>query len=659
MSTTMAEPAAAPGRYEYLLQQVVQLNTDLHKTVAMSQSLKAERDSLQELSDKLKHELQRAEDKCEKMHAILLNETEHKVASDRKHEQLMHKWKQQLEAKAREFEALQKSLAPPKDLDQLRMKIQDDIELPHRQRVQSLQMDIEKYRDMFFHARRDYEILKTEHEQILMQHGSELESLMATHTILTQDLKRKLEVAEEKADDMTMVERVRKLDQERETILLENQKLRAELEQLRTAKHALFHASEAQATKLHASIAELTLARTNLELELKSLTRQNQRQTDDLEKSIIQRDELEKKLRDANDDAARARDQLKQKDLALLDNQTLYNTKLRELRLDVESEKNLFKDKETQYLDKMAHVQQAHDQLEAAYAKREKEWQIESARQQMAAASDRTHLAESLSQLEAKLSERNLEVAKLQEDLETRGQKLVLDLEQEKMKCQRLQGEKESLQLKFNTNQELVAKLKAETLTWRAQHKEMEQEYRTLQAKHRDALETQQELQSVLEQYKAKIEYLEDDVSQLTKSMQMEKEHYSRVHHQLQQQLDESVAAALSARRSLQHDLKTNVSKLSHALHRAEKKRDAYKQKCLEVHDRYKVAQKERDTLAIEAQRLKDDHQHEIQQILQQWHQAEHDKTQQFLASSLFKPDAKLDAFLAQVDQYAQASPST
>ncbi|EQC25749.1 hypothetical protein SDRG_16410 [Saprolegnia diclina VS20] len=657
MATTMAEPAAAPGRYEYLLQQVVQLNTDLHKTVAMSQSLKAERDGLQELSDKLKHELERAEDKCDKMHAILLNETEHKVASDRKHEQLMHKWKQQLEAKAREFDALQKSLAPPKDLDQLRMKIQDEVELPHRQRVQSLQMDIEKFRDMFFHARRDYEILKTEHEQILVQHGSELESLMATHTILTQDLKRKLEVAEEKAEDMTMVERVRKLDQERETILLENQKLRVELEHLRTAKQDLFHSSEVQATKLHASIADATLARTNLELELKSLTRQNQRQTDELEKCAVQRDELQKKLRDAHDDATRVRDQLKQKDLALLDNQTLYNTKLRELRVDVEHETTQFKEKETQYLDKIHHVQQALDQLEAAYAKREKEWQIESARQQLVMSNDHTHLAESLSQLEAKLSERNLEVAKLQEDLETRGQRLVLDLEQEQLKCQRVQGEKESLQLKYNTNQELVAKLKAETLTWRAQHKEMEQEYRALQAKHRDALETQQELQSILEQYKAKIEYLEDDVSQLTKTMQNEKEHCSRVQQQLQQQLDESVAAALSARRSLQHDLKSNVSKLSHALHKAEKKRDAYKQKCLEVHERYKVALKERDALAIEAQRLKEDHQSEIQHLLQQWHQTEHDKTQQLLASSLFKPDAKLDAFLAQVDQYTQDLP--
>jgi len=45
--------AASTNRYEYLLQQVVQLNTDLHKTVALSQALQSERDSLQASSQQV------------------------------------------------------------------------------------------------------------------------------------------------------------------------------------------------------------------------------------------------------------------------------------------------------------------------------------------------------------------------------------------------------------------------------------------------------------------------------------------------------------------------------------------------------------------------------------------------------------------------------
>ncbi|OQR86933.1 hypothetical protein ACHHYP_09730 [Achlya hypogyna] len=652
-TATMGEPPPTSGRYEYLLQQVVQLNTDLHKTVALSQSLKAERDALKDLSDKLKQELQRAEDKCEKMHGILLAETEHKVASDRQHEALVHKWKAQLESKAREFEALQKQLAPPKDLDQLRMKIQDEVELPHRQRVQSLQMDIDKFREMFFNARRDYEILKTEHDQTIIDHGSEIESMVATHAIVVQDLKRKLEAAEEKAEDMSMVERVRKMEHDRENLLGENLKLRAELEQLRAAKNDLFHSAEVQATKLQGSLADLMLLRTNLELELKTNARQVQRQRDDLDKATIQREELEKKLRDFAADADRLRDQLRQKDLSLVDNQTLYNSKLRELRAEIDSER----EKQAAYMDQVAHLQQSVEQLETAHAKSEKDWHTENVRLQTTSASDQASLKEALHQLEAKLSEKTLEVAGLHEELETRGQKLSVDLEQEQLKVQRLHGEKDSLQLKYTTTQELVAKLKAETLSWRAQLKEMDQEYRSLQAKHRAALQTQQDVQSELEQQKARMEFLEDDVAQLNKALVAEKELHGRTVQQLQQQLDESAAATLALRRSLQRDLKNSTSKLSHALAKAEKKRDAYKHKCLEVHERYKQALRDRDAFARDAQRLRDEHQAEVQHLLQQWNLAEQDKTQQVLASAAFKPDVKLDAFLAQVDQYTQGSP--
>ncbi|RHZ40413.1 hypothetical protein DYB26_016427 [Aphanomyces astaci] len=163
------DPSGCPpnGRYEYLLQQVVQLNTDLHKTVALSQSLKSERDSLQELTQRLKQDVMRCEERCEKMQEVLMTETEYKVQSDRKHEALMHKWKQQLEIKAREFEVLQKNLAPPKDLDQLRLAIQNE---------------------------------------------------------------RQLDAADDRAADMHSTDKLRRMELDKETLVTENHKLRQELE---------------------------------------------------------------------------------------------------------------------------------------------------------------------------------------------------------------------------------------------------------------------------------------------------------------------------------------------------------------------------------------------------------------------------------------------
>lgn len=43
-----AVDGAPPSRYDALLRQVVQLNSDLHKTAALSQTLQRERDGLQQ-----------------------------------------------------------------------------------------------------------------------------------------------------------------------------------------------------------------------------------------------------------------------------------------------------------------------------------------------------------------------------------------------------------------------------------------------------------------------------------------------------------------------------------------------------------------------------------------------------------------------------------
>lgn len=87
------------------------------------------------------------------------------IEADRKHEELIATWKRQLEIKAKAFESLQKKFAPPKDLEQLRFKIQEELELPHQQKVETLQDEIEKHRQIAFTLRREYEILKSAFDQ--------------------------------------------------------------------------------------------------------------------------------------------------------------------------------------------------------------------------------------------------------------------------------------------------------------------------------------------------------------------------------------------------------------------------------------------------------------------------------------------------------------
>lgn len=48
------EAAGPASRYDALLRQIVQLNADLHKTAALSQTLQSERDGLQQNNTKVR-----------------------------------------------------------------------------------------------------------------------------------------------------------------------------------------------------------------------------------------------------------------------------------------------------------------------------------------------------------------------------------------------------------------------------------------------------------------------------------------------------------------------------------------------------------------------------------------------------------------------------
>ncbi|RLN99954.1 hypothetical protein DYB28_004057 [Aphanomyces astaci] len=249
----------------------------------------------------------RCEERCEKMQEVLMTETEYKVQSDRKHEALMHKWKQQLEIKAREFEVLQKNLAPPKDLDQLRLAIQDE---------------------------------------------------------------RQLDAADDRAADMHSTDKLRRMELDKETLVTENHKLRQELE-------------EADATKFATQMTDVLGKLTNVDLELKATARQ--------------------KLREATDDAMRLREQVKQKDLLLVDNHNLHSSKLRELRAELEADKVQFKQKQLDWMDQIASLQLALQQSDESFQKREKEWHLEQAKQVALQSHGDTHTQHTTAALQAKV----------------------------------------------------------------------------------------------------------------------------------------------------------------------------------------------------------------------------------------------------------------
>ncbi|KAF1776268.1 hypothetical protein GQ600_12748 [Phytophthora cactorum] len=286
----------AGSRYDALLRQIVQLNTDLQKTAALSQTLQRERDDAQQLSTKVVTA------------SIAL------IESDRKHEELIGKWKKQLEVKARAFESLQKKFAPPRDLEQLRIKIQEELEGPYQQRIDSLQDDVERQRHMSFDMRRELETLKTEYEQFSIDQGNEMECLQETYEVTLNDLRRKLQLAEETAANSQHAEKLRRLEQQRETAQIEIKTLRDEV-RVSSRRYAWFNScceNEKSAHELR--LADEVTRNATLELDFKACGRQLTRAKDECESIRSKWEHAQNKLLELTSESERLREQLKQKE---------------------------------------------------------------------------------------------------------------------------------------------------------------------------------------------------------------------------------------------------------------------------------------------------------------------------------------------------------
>lgn len=61
------------------------------------------------------------------------------LAVEREHERLVRQWKSELASKAREFEQLQQSMQPPRDLHLLKIQIQEELEVPYNQKIAELE----------------------------------------------------------------------------------------------------------------------------------------------------------------------------------------------------------------------------------------------------------------------------------------------------------------------------------------------------------------------------------------------------------------------------------------------------------------------------------------------------------------------------------------
>lgn len=142
--------------YTVLLNTVSDLRKDLEKTMNKMQIIEEQNLTLTNNYQTVKDELIQTRLKYNAAKENYLGSVSEKFEAERQYDMFIEKLKIQLNEKTKEFELIRDKLVPH-DIDQLRIKIQEELEIQHQTELKSLETQLLKEREQSFLMKRDYE----------------------------------------------------------------------------------------------------------------------------------------------------------------------------------------------------------------------------------------------------------------------------------------------------------------------------------------------------------------------------------------------------------------------------------------------------------------------------------------------------------------------
>jgi chromosome segregation ATPase len=162
-STPSSTSSSSPSTHQYaaLIQTVTELRNDLERTIGKIKYLEKENYRIQSSYVRVKDELVDTRKKYNETRENYHQAVSEKFEAEKMNEEFMERVKVQLTDKTREFEALKEKFAP-QDIDFIRIKLQEELEIPHKHRVQSMENEVELMRQQYFSIKRELERCRAE-----------------------------------------------------------------------------------------------------------------------------------------------------------------------------------------------------------------------------------------------------------------------------------------------------------------------------------------------------------------------------------------------------------------------------------------------------------------------------------------------------------------
>eukprot|EP01084_Bolivina_argentea_P304445 525770_1 len=451
-----------------LAESVSGLQSDLGKAIGVSQVLRDENSKLKRNYEIVKGELIKVKERFTNQRTQLLDTLEAKIASDQETEALIQKWKAQLEARTCELEALQAQMVP-QDLDLLQLQVAEELGSQHRLKVERLESEVEKQRQMFFNVRREYERCKAEYEQYTIDQSKELQSLESARHADAHTLKMKISELENSLADAIRGEESRRLGRLLEEAKSRETTLREELNSVRKAKEKCEIAKYEAALEYQQSAglmleqrASLEADRSRLYLQVEELKSDVRRATDEMDARQTRVKKLEMELvmlrtsaEDHSKELATAKSEAMQESAAL---KASLMAEIHDLKAQVEMHSHrasAANHRCKEVTEKANHRMGLAEELEAR-VRQEANKQLSGARDEVCELEvEIERLGSTASQAEATLTSKALQ---WQTEVEEAQEKLSQLLKEREITVQRMAQDKEQME-KFQQDREQMSRL--------------------------------------------------------------------------------------------------------------------------------------------------------------------------------------------------------
>uniref|UniRef100_A0A7S3JYT2 Uncharacterized protein n=1 Tax=Aureoumbra lagunensis TaxID=44058 RepID=A0A7S3JYT2_9STRA len=259
--------------YSTLMRTVESLQSDLQETIATCHELRQGKESAEKGYDTARSEVEKLREALRTTRSQLVEATTAKIEADRNTELVVTKWKSQLDERTSELETVQAKLGAPQDLDMLRIEIQEELEIPHQQKISDIEAQLEATQTAYFESKRELERYKAKSEQEIMLQSSAFQGEKERIQNEIEMYREQLNENEKRLAQISTDGPLREARNRAEALAVEIEALKSEIQKRNEeATQARIAASDLVATKTEIALQARAMT-DEAELEVHRLTR--------------------------------------------------------------------------------------------------------------------------------------------------------------------------------------------------------------------------------------------------------------------------------------------------------------------------------------------------------------------------------------------------